>query len=79
LIATFWFLWIDRRKLPWAKQKIDIKEGKALYFQQMEAFHDARARKQHEKELHVSIKEMHTHIVEEELRLQEQQLEKQKM
>jgi hypothetical protein len=50
-----------------------------LYFQQMEAFHDAGARKQHEKELHVSIKEMHTHIVEEELRLQEQQLEKQKM
>jgi hypothetical protein len=50
------------RKLLWSEQKIDAKEDKSLYFQQMEAFRKARVRMQCEKELHIHIKEMHTHI-----------------
>jgi hypothetical protein len=37
-------------------KKIDAKEGKSFYFQQMETFSHARAIKRCEKELHVPIR-----------------------
>jgi DNA anti-recombination protein RmuC len=49
-------------KLPFLNIKIDAKESKVLYLQQMEEFREARASERHERELHVHIKEMHTHI-----------------
>jgi hypothetical protein len=36
---------IDMRNLPWSEEKINAKEGKQLYFQQMEAFCEAWAEK----------------------------------
>jgi hypothetical protein len=50
------------RKVPWSERRIYAKQGKLLCCQQMEAFHDARNRKQCEIEMVVHIKEMRTRI-----------------
>jgi hypothetical protein len=46
------------RELHWSEVKIDVKESKSLYFQQMEVFCEAIARKRREKEQHVHINEI---------------------
>jgi hypothetical protein len=33
------------RNLPWPEAKINAKEGKQLYFQQMEVFREAQSQK----------------------------------
>jgi hypothetical protein len=40
----------------------------------MERFHQARANKSRERDLHVPIKEMHTHLSETELKEEEEEL-----
>jgi hypothetical protein len=41
------------RKLPWFEMKINVVHPKSLYLQQMKSFHEARANKRRERELHV--------------------------
>ena len=62
------------RKITPAELRIDAKEGTSLYFQQMEAFRDQRARKRRETEMNIRIKEMHNHMRETELKEEDEEL-----
>jgi hypothetical protein len=66
--------WIDTRKLPRREKTINAVEPKLLYLQQMESFHEVKANKRYERDIHVHIKEMHTHMRETELKKEEEEL-----
>jgi uncharacterized protein (DUF3084 family) len=51
-----------------------VVESKSAYLQQIETFHEARANKHRERDLHVHIKEMYIHMRETELKKVEEEL-----
>jgi DNA-binding HxlR family transcriptional regulator len=50
-----------------------VVESKSAYLQQIEEFHQARANKLRERDLHVSINKMHIHMSETQLKEEEEE------
>jgi hypothetical protein len=72
-VTTLSDLWMDRYEEVGLERKDNICCRVEILWQ-MERFHQARANKSRERDLHVRIKEMHTHLSETELKEEEEEL-----
>jgi hypothetical protein len=65
--------WSIRGNYLREKKAINAVESKSAYLQQIEEFHQARANKLRERDLHVSINKMHIHMSETQLKEEEEE------